>query len=407
MFPSFEPTTRLIQQPEAVFLYSRRRKCWDLLGASSDAFLRHMNGALGLDEIADRLADEFDAPRDVIANDLSALIAFLVGRGHVILSERSGLPAPITREYQDQPVKRRLLRSQIEITNRCNLRCDYCYAAPNTHRTERSSDFWIQHLQHCFETGLRVVTITGGEPLLYTPLMAVLEFAAPKFILTLNTNGLLLDDSQANLLAQLDLAAVQVSLDSLEKSVHERHRGQGSWDRAYHAIELLQRHNVPTRLSATITRENERDIEPLQRFCGERGIDFNPDVVSIQLGVPATIAPPESLSIQDVASLKSGFSVEPVVEESVQCQAVIGFAGMNPDGQLKPCDRLDAYFQSFSKLLPEEADRAWDYETSATYRMATAAHHYLTSRNQSRRPTLRCNTCDIHQWIEETNGLDA
>lgn len=72
----------------------------------------------------------------------------------------------------------------------CNLTCPYCDVA-DAQRTEKSSDYTPEQLYDVVVTGIRKVTITGGEPLLQTgevqELISLLE--QQEICTTIETNG--------------------------------------------------------------------------------------------------------------------------------------------------------------------------------------------------------------------------
>jgi len=125
------------------------------------------------------------------------------------------------------PVHYRLgrpLRSlRISVTDRCNLRCQYCMPEPDYAWLPRESilDFEeIAVLVDAFTSlGVDRVRITGGEPLLRRNLPRLIELIAARPAvrdLALTTNGVLLAD-QASTLRSAGLHRITVSLDTLRR----------------------------------------------------------------------------------------------------------------------------------------------------------------------------------------------
>jgi GTP 3',8-cyclase len=116
---------------------------------------------------------------------------------------------------------RPLRNLRLSVTDRCNLRCQYCM--PEEHyvwlpRADILTFEEIGKLVECF-TGLGVdrVRLTGGEPLLRHDLPALVRLLAATPALrdlALTTNGVLLAE-QAQALAAAGLQRVTVSLDTL------------------------------------------------------------------------------------------------------------------------------------------------------------------------------------------------
>src|SRR5689334_14882131 len=116
----------------------------------------------------------------------------------------------------------RPLRSlRISVTDRCNLRCQYCMPEEHYVWLPRSDilDFEeISTLVDCFtRLGVDRIRLTGGEPLLRHDLSTLVRMLAAKPALrdlALTTNGILLTEHAAAL-AAAGLHRVTVSLDTL------------------------------------------------------------------------------------------------------------------------------------------------------------------------------------------------
>jgi cyclic pyranopterin phosphate synthase len=118
----------------------------------------------------------------------------------------------------------RPLRSlRVSVTDRCNLRCQYCMPEPDYAWLPRQSilDFEeIAVLADAFTSlGVDRVRLTGGEPLLrrdLTELIALLAARPAIRDLSLTTNGVLLS-AQAAALRAAGLHRITVSLDTLDR----------------------------------------------------------------------------------------------------------------------------------------------------------------------------------------------
>jgi cyclic pyranopterin phosphate synthase len=117
----------------------------------------------------------------------------------------------------------RPLRSlRISVTDRCNLRCQYCMPEPDYAWLPRESILDFEEIATIADAfvglGVDRVRLTGGEPLLRRDLPALVsQLAAQSGIrdLALTTNGVLLKD-QARALRTAGLHRITVSLDTLQ-----------------------------------------------------------------------------------------------------------------------------------------------------------------------------------------------
>jgi cyclic pyranopterin phosphate synthase len=116
----------------------------------------------------------------------------------------------------------RPLRSlRVSVTDRCNLRCQYCMPEPDyvwLPREDLLSFEEIGAIVDAFtDLGVDCVRITGGEPLLRRDLPLLVESLAARpgiHDLALTTNGVLLAN-QAHALRRAGLHRITVSLDTL------------------------------------------------------------------------------------------------------------------------------------------------------------------------------------------------
>ena len=107
-------------------------------------------------------------------------------------------------------------RVYIEITNRCNLSCDFCHGTRRPLHTMTPSEFRILAQKLRGETSYLYLHVLG-EPLLHPQLPELLAIAGDlDFRLCLVTNGTLLARQRETLLATPALHKLSVSLHSFE-----------------------------------------------------------------------------------------------------------------------------------------------------------------------------------------------
>lgn len=112
---------------------------------------------------------------------------------------------------------------RISVTDRCNLRCQYCMPAqgvPFVPHAEILQYEEILRLMPAFRAlGFRKVKLTGGEPLLRSGLQTLVAglYQAGFEQVTLTTNGILLPQTLPALRAA-GLSAVNISVDTLDRA---------------------------------------------------------------------------------------------------------------------------------------------------------------------------------------------
>ena len=125
---------------------------------------------------------------------------------------------------------------RISVTDRCNLRCQYCMPEPEyvwLPRENLLSFEEVAQLADAFaDEGVNRIRITGGEPLLRRDLPVLIESLAARPAvedLALTTNGILLK-AQAAALRRAGLHRITVSLDTLQRERFRALTGSSDFD---------------------------------------------------------------------------------------------------------------------------------------------------------------------------------
>jgi MoaA/NifB/PqqE/SkfB family radical SAM enzyme len=149
------------------------------------------------------------------------------------LSELLEAPKP----QPSGPLFRTTLPGPVVIWNlirRCNLNCLHCYttSADINFPGELSTDEVFRVLQDLKEAEVRVLILSGGEPLLRADLLEIAAQAkAMGFYVGLSSNGTLMDSELAKRIGQIGFDYVGISIDGLEEAHDRFRRVQGSSER--------------------------------------------------------------------------------------------------------------------------------------------------------------------------------
>jgi len=208
----------------------------------------------------------------------------LLTRDKVLLKRPPSIKSPV-------PSLRYL---ELQITDRCNLRCRHCYIGdkinkaaplnpPLSRREVKGSELspsQIKNILHEFEEmqGLRVM-ITGGEPLLHSKFEEINEILTDFFVRkVLFTNGVLLNKKT---IKNLKTDEIQISIDGLEDA-HDSLRGEGSFKSAMKGVKLSLDSGFDVSISTMVHSKNVGDFERMERLFKEIGIkDWTVDVPCI------------------------------------------------------------------------------------------------------------------------------
>ena len=127
---------------------------------------------------------------------------------------------------------RPLRNLRLSVTDRCNLRCEYCMPEDDYVWLPRQDVLHFEEICTLVDVflslGVDKIRLTGGEPLLRRDLPALIRLLAakPKLNdLALTTNGYFLPE-HAGSLKDAGLNRVTISLDSLKPDVFKRMTSQ-------------------------------------------------------------------------------------------------------------------------------------------------------------------------------------
>lgn len=162
------------------------------------------------------------------------------------------------------------------LLRRCNLTCKHCYAtsADSIFRDELDTKQALAVIDDLYAAGVRVLILSGGEPLLRHDLFQLSAYARDKgFFVALSTNGTLIGEHNIEQIAAAQFAYLGISIDGLE-DVHDRFRQkQGSYAASLTAIKLCRQHNIRVGMRTTLTHENFPQIPALLELVRE--LDLN------------------------------------------------------------------------------------------------------------------------------------
>jgi pyruvate-formate lyase-activating enzyme/TusA-related sulfurtransferase len=143
----------------------------------------------------------------------------------------------------------------------CNLRCDYCCvrSSPKAPRRALGLERVRRIAREAAALGVAEIFVTGGEPFLLEDIGDILTACAAAAPSTVLTNGMLLVGRRLETLQALprDRLTFQISLDSPTPERHDRHRGAGSWAKAWKGIERARAAGFRVRLAATVSTDAE------------------------------------------------------------------------------------------------------------------------------------------------------
>ena len=271
------------------------------------------------------------------------------------------------------------LNGMIEITRHCPLKCVHCYN--NLSSTEATPESELTYEEHCrildevAQAGCLWLLFTGGEIFARNDFLKIYTYAKKKgLIVTLFTNGILIDKDVADTLADWRPFLVEITIYGRTKETFERiTQVPGSYDRCMRGIHLLMERRIPLKLKTMALRINKHEIWELKRFAEEElGLKFrfdpiiNPridykqdplnlrltprEIVEMDLRDPKRFADWKTLAARSVNATQT----QEIKRELYYCNGGVTAFTIDPYGKMGLCmlsthDRIDLRHGSFKE----------------------------------------------------------
>ena len=108
------------------------------------------------------------------------------------------------------------------LSNRCNFQCSHCYSRLDPTDDDLDFETICRLLDKAAAAKVLSINFGGGEPLLHQDLFAVARHATDLgIVVSLNSNGSLIDGEAAGKLEQSGVKKVGISIDSARADVHD------------------------------------------------------------------------------------------------------------------------------------------------------------------------------------------
>ncbi len=171
---------------------------------------------------------------------------------------------------------------RVSLTEKCNMRCGYCYssaACNSSGRGELGNDQLVTLFKAFASLGINKVRFTGGEPLLrrgLIELVAETKRIAGISIVAITTNGLLLKKN-LNQLIDAGLNRINISLDTLKRDKFKQITGVDGLGRVISVIEAVVSSGAFDRVkvnTVVMRGVNDDELSSLARWALDLGIEI-------------------------------------------------------------------------------------------------------------------------------------
>ncbi|MDI6826345.1 MAG: radical SAM protein [Candidatus Aenigmarchaeota archaeon] len=178
------------------------------------------------------------------------------------------------------------LRMELHPTDRCNLRCIFCWRAANLNKNfpEMSERRLLKIPKEAAELGVKEWVISGGgEPLVRKEATLKVLKRIKQYDMwgLLTTNGTLLKERDAKFLVKIGWDQVQFSIDGPNPEINDYLRGKGSFEKIVQNIKILRKvkDNLKSNrpyigFNTVLSRLNFDKLDDMMRLANEVGSEL-------------------------------------------------------------------------------------------------------------------------------------
>ena len=209
------------------------------------------------------------------------------------------------------------LQVSIEVTRRCPLECLHCYnnlpmGDMDAKQRELTKEEHFKVLDELVEMGCFWLLYTGGEIFARKDFLEIYTYAKKKgFLITLFTNGTIINEQIADYLAEWPPFDIEITLYGRTRETYEALTAiPGSYDRCLRGIRLLKERGLPLKLKTVATSINKHEVVAMRQFAEEElGVEFkmdgqiNPRIDCSQSPLAVRLMPEEVVAL-DMAAPK-------------------------------------------------------------------------------------------------------
>lgn len=285
--------------------------------------------------------------------------------------------------------------SEIAVTYRCNLKCEFCYVGDQPQEELGTDDLKKIIFKIYNEAMIPSVSFTGGEPLMRSDIVPLVSYASRIGVWTnLITNGTLLSRVLVQELKQAGLSSVQVSIEGPDPHVHDAITGKrGAFAAAVSGIRVLQDAGIPVHTNTTLSKSNIASMLEMVNLAKRLGMSR----LSMNLLIPCGRAANDKdiwmpyseigdhiLSVKHYAE-EQGIKFlwyspvplcifNPIAHGlgNKACAAITGLLSVDPAGNVIPCS---SWHEPVGSLLRNSFADLWQSEKLDCYKRVQYAPH--------------------------------
>ncbi len=245
----------------------------------------------------------------------------------------------------------------LDVTNKCNMKCKFCYAETFADKEPISLEILKGALDEAYEMGVTHYCLTGGEVCAdYERLKKIISMIHPEeTFINIISNGWGMTKERILELKELQVDKIAFSLDSGIEAEHDANRMPGSFKRVLRAIDNVLEAGLLCGISTVVTHESlySEGFRKAYEIAENKGIRFE---VQIAEPVGKWDANKECLITKEdseyIYKLRENGPVMKNGEKMVRrdiyqwdgtyCKAGREIMSISADGNFMPCNYIQA-----------------------------------------------------------------
>ncbi len=309
---------------------------------------------LGKNETIKLLKKIYKTETEILENDYDIFIKELKA-----LEDSNPLTEKITNnDFNELLESKEITNCMIEITNRCQFKCDHCYVDKNR-KNDMDFKSYKKIIDELFEINCFTIILTGGEPLLNKDFKKMYLYAKEKGMrVGINTNGFLINDEIIKLFNKYKPHQIEISVYGYNDYTYEQFTHyKNAFAAVNDNINNLINNKVNLKLKTVLTKRNVEYFEQIRDYCQQYDAEFRydynifPKVVSGLFKKNAESLSPEDIVMvikknkNDIEYFKNAVSS---LNENIETNNNIFQCSLGKDrifidsyGNIKPCLVVD------------------------------------------------------------------
>lgn len=287
--------------------------------------------------------------------------------------------------YTKTPIK-----ASFELTPFCNLNCKMCYIRMNTKELSNTGSLlplekWLEIAEDLKKIGCLFILLTGGEPLTHPDFTNLYEqLIKDGFIVTINTNGTLINDKYIELFRRYPPRRINITLYGASNNTYRKLcKSSNGFEKTISTLKLLKSNNIPVKINTTIVKDNHNDYYLIKDIANNMNLPL--EITSyifpfIRKGKEVSDYKDLRLSPEDAAYIdlqtkinkdhtteleyfnaaRERFKNSPILgcSQTLDCRAGKSSCWINWQGFLTPCVFME---KPSIDLRENNFEKAWEY----------------------------------------------